>query len=188
LGGGPPRAWLGGGPPGVWLGGGPPGMSLGTELPEPVEVDTAGPDWLGMIGDELDDPVSLGSGGDGIDDPVSLGSIHEELDDPESLDADELDADELDDELSDDELDPELDDPESPEPPDKGTGSVNARGASKDSAETAGGAGNGRVWAFAIPVPSPRRLSSMPLVIAAPANNCFVLKVRLLCPPLQVTP
>jgi hypothetical protein len=108
-------------------------MSLGAELPEPVGVDTDGPDWLGMIADELDDPVSLGSDGNEIDDP-------------------------------------ELDDPESPEPPDKGTGSVRVRRASKDSAETAGGPGSGRVCAFAIPAPSPRMLSSMPLVIAAPAN------------------
>jgi hypothetical protein len=108
-------------------------MSLGAELPEPVGVDTDGPDWLGMIADKLDDPVSLGSDGNEIDDP-------------------------------------ELDDPESPEPPDKGTGSVRVRRASKDSAETAGGPGSGRVCAFAIPAPSPRMLSSMPLVIAAPAN------------------
>jgi hypothetical protein len=133
LGGGPPGVWLGACPPGVWLGADPPGMSLGAELPEPVGVDTDGPDWLGMIADKLDDPVSLGSDGNEIDDP-------------------------------------ELDDPESPEPPDKGTGSVRVRRASKDSAETAGGAGSGRVCAFAIPAPSPRMLSSMPLVIAAPAN------------------
>src|SRR5262249_3712761 len=137
------------------------------ELPEPVDVDAGGPVWLGMIGDELDDPVSPGS-------------IHDELDDPKSLDDEEVDDPELD--------DPELDDPESPEPPDKGIGSVRARGASKDLAETSGSAGTGRVCAFAMPAASPRRLSSMPLVIAAPANNCFVLKVRLLCPPLRVTP
>jgi hypothetical protein len=124
------------------------------------------------MADEPGDPMSLGSDGEEIDDPVSLGNNHEELDGPKSLDDEELDDDDPDD----------PDEPEPPEPPVNGAGSIGARGISKDSAETAG---SGRVSGFAIAVPSPRRLSSMPLVIAAPTNNCFVLKVRLPGPPLR---
>jgi hypothetical protein len=129
-------------------------VSLGAGITEPLEDAGDGPVWLGTMGDELDDPVSLEADGEEddeeIDGPVPRGS--QELDDPKSIDGDELDDDEPDDD--------EPDDPESLEPPVKGAGTLGAS-------------------AFAIPVPSPRRPSSMPPVIAAPANNCFVLKVRL---------
>jgi hypothetical protein len=155
-------------------------VSLGAGITEPLEDAGDGPVWLGTMGDELDDPVSLEPDGEEddeeIDGPVPRGS--QELDDPKSIDGDELDDDEPDDdepddeELDDDELDDdepdddepdddEPDDPESLEPPVKAGGTLG-------------------VSAFPIPVPSPRRPSSMQLVIAAPANNCFVvLKVRL---------
>jgi hypothetical protein len=134
-------------------------VSLGAEIPELLEVEADGPVSLGIVAEELDD------------DPESPGDMGEALDDPKSVE--ELDDEELDDEELDDE---ELDEPESLEPPTDGTGSLGARGAGNDSAETAC---NGRVSAFAIPVPSPRRLSPMPPANAALANSSLVLTVRL---------
>jgi hypothetical protein len=46
--------------------------------------------------------------------------------------------------------------------------------------------GSGAALASTIPGPSVRKVSSRPVANAAPAN-CFVLKVRLLSPPLQLT-